>query len=188
MKPTFLHALALLGLLSAAGCSSPSTHLQRLARDQQVDMETKAHSGDEMRAAEARTAKRVERVRQWIEHGEVKSADDHFHAALVLVQSNQEADLDEANAQALKAAELGENRGFRVSAEAFDKLMVKRGLAQRYGTQFMWEPVLRGWRLYATDPRTTDAERAAMGVPSMAQLLEQEKALNATVQKPIAAH
>jgi len=52
------------------------------------------------------------------------------------------------------------------------------GAAQRYGTQYIYEPVLRGWRLYPYDVRTTDEERKAMGVPPLSELIKGEELLN----------
>ncbi|MFM7281929.1 MAG: hypothetical protein ACKO32_09135, partial [Planctomycetia bacterium] len=49
------------------------------------------------------------------------TARDQFYAALVLVESDRPEDLEAAQLIALKAAEGGENRGFRVAAEAQDR-------------------------------------------------------------------
>lgn len=176
MKSTPL-LLGLLLLLST-GCYSPSSALQRLAREQRDDVTARVSSGAEARELEARTHERAQKVRELLADCGSTKASDHLNASLVLVQSNDEFDLVEAQKAGLKAAELGDNRGFRVAAEALDKQMMKQGKMQRYGTQFVWEPVLHAWRLYNTDPRTTDEERKAMGVPPLAQLLEQEKLLN----------
>lgn len=182
--PVLLLALALTGL---AACASTSGSLERLAREQREAMLERAHSGDEARANERRAHERGARVCDLVADEQDLKAGDHLHAALVLVQCNDEAYLERAQQHGLAAAELGDNRGFRVAAEAQDKLLMKRGMMQRFGTQFVWEPVLRAWRLYATDPRTTDEERKAMGVPSLAQLLEQEKALNAPPKSGVGA-
>lgn len=184
-----IHAIALVLLAaSTTGCHSPSSALQRLAREQHDDLSVRVTSGDEARELEARSHERALRVRELLADPEANKASDQLNAALVLVQSNDETDLVEAQKAGLKAAELGDNRGFRVAAEALDKQMMKQGKMQRYGTQFVWEPVLHAWRLYNTDPRTTDEERRAMGVPPMAQLLEQEKLLNERQKKTDARH
>jgi hypothetical protein len=52
-----------------------------------------------------------------------------------------------------------------------------RGEPQRYGTQYVSVPGY-GWVLYRWDPATTDAERASMGVPPLAEALERLKTLN----------
>ena len=168
----------LLALAALAGCATPSSTLRGLAQDQHDDVVMPLRNSSDALALAQRAMIRADKVAQLIQEGKVETAADHFNAALVLVQCTRENDLLVAHEQALAAAELGEKRGFRVAAEAIDKLMVKRGMLQRYGTQFVWEPVLRAWRLYPLDPRTTDAERMAMGVPALEGLKRQEAELN----------
>ena len=175
-----LHSLTacLLLLATLSGCRSPSATLRGLAQDQRDDVLTPLKNSEDAKALEQRLQQRAGKVLKLLAEEDVGSAADHYYAALVLVQCPQAADLERANELALAAAELGEARGFRVAAEALDKQMLKRGMLQRYGTQFVWEPVLRAWRLYPVDPRTTDAERKAMGVPALEELKQQEAALN----------
>ncbi len=175
-----LHAptLLLAALAALAGCRSPSTSLRGLAQDQRDDVLTPLQGTEDAEALKKRSLERAERVRVLLGEKGVGSAADHYYAALVLVQCPREADLELAQVQALEAAKLGEPHGFRVAAEAQDKLLLRRGMMQRYGTQFVWEPVLRAWRLHPIDPRTSDAERHAMGVPPLAELKQQEAALN----------
>jgi len=173
-----LPAQALFLALAALGCATPSSTLRGLAQDQHDDVVMPLRNSSDALALAQRSMVRADKVAKLIHEGKVESAADHFHAALVLVQCTRENGLAVAHEQALAAAELGESRGFRVAAEAVDKLMVKRGMLQRYGTQFVWEPVLRAWRLYPLDPRTTDAERQAMGVPTLEGIKRQEAELN----------
>jgi hypothetical protein len=175
-----LHASAalLVALAVLCGCATSSATLRGLAEDQRDDVVTRPRTVEEARALQLRTAERADKVHALLDKQAVESAADHFYAALVLVQCTRESDLALAHEQALVAAELGEARGLRVAAEACDKLLVKRGMLQRYGTQFVWEPVLSAWRLYPMDPSTTDAERLALGVPALADLQKQAEALN----------
>jgi len=171
-------ALFLAAFAALTGCHSPSTSLRGLAQDQRDDVFTPVKTAADAESRRERSMERAAKVRKLLAMEGVGSAADRYYAALVLVQCPTEADLELAQQQALAAAEQGEPRGFRVAAEALDKLMVKRGMMQRYGTQFVWEPVLRAWRLYPLDPRTTDVERKAMGVPPLEELRQQEAALN----------
>ncbi len=170
--------LFLAALAALAGCHSTSTSLRGLAQDQRDDVLTPVKSSEDAAGLKQRSQERADKVRRLLAQKDVGSAADHFYAALVLVQCTRDTDLELAHEQALAAAQLGEPRGFRVAAEAQDKLLLKRGMLQRYGTQFVWEPVLRAWRLYPIDPHTTDAERKAMGVPPLAELKQQEATLN----------
>jgi hypothetical protein len=154
--------------------------LEKLAGEQRREAQSEVRRPDEALAKTERLQQRAEKVREILaQPGQELSAIDQLHAALVLVESDRPEDLEAALMIALKSAESGENRGFRVAAEAQDRLLVKRGMAQRYGTQFVWEPVNRIWRLYPVDPRTSDAERKAMGVPTMSELKAREAKLNA---------
>jgi hypothetical protein len=173
-----MKALLFLALCALAGCHSPSTSLRGLAQDQRDDVLTPVKTAEDAANRKSRSQERAAKVRKLLAEQGVGSAADRYYAALVLVQCPTEADLELAQQQALAAADQGEPRGFRVAAEAQDKLLVKRGMLQRYGTQFVWEPVLRAWRLYPIDPRTTDVERKAMGVPPLEELHQQEATLN----------
>lgn len=168
----------LLLLLAACVTASPSSRLERMCTELHQEITGRRVGQGEDVAGWKRQEERLEDVRAIVDRKELASAADHFHAAVLLVETNKEADLASAHELALRAAELGEDRGLRVAAEAQDKLCVKRRIAQRYGTQFVWEPVVKGWRLYPVDPATTDAVRAAMGVEPMEKLLEREAELN----------
>jgi hypothetical protein len=78
---------------------------------------------------------------------------------------------------------MGESRGARVMAEAVDKRLMLAGAPQKYGTQFVFEFVLDSWRLYPIDPGTTDNMRAAVSVPSYADLLAAEDEMNRAHKK-----
>jgi len=129
-------------------------------------------------SAIARQHERAAKVKAIYDAGKLKDAQDFFEAAIVLVETDDIDMLKLSETLALKAAEMGEDRGFRVAAEAEDKQLVRMGAAQRYGTQYIYEPVLRGWRLYPYDVRTTDEERKAMGVPPLSELIKGEELLN----------
>lgn len=137
-------------------------------------------SSNDAEAIAARQKERIEVLRQMYKAGEIQGRDEQFKAAVILVDGDLLSDLMLAYDFALDAARQGDDRGFRVAAEAFDKEMVKQGLQQRYGTQFVYEPVIKAWRLYPCDPNTSDAERKAMGVAPMDELMKQAARLNRT--------
>jgi hypothetical protein len=153
--------------------------------DIQRDAAEQSSGTSEPSQLRARRESRAAKAKEIVAAGGATTAADYLHAAVILVETDSDENLGLALDLALKAAELGEDRGFRVAAEATDKHLVKLGMHQRYGTQYTYEHVLKAWRLYPVDPRTTDAERQAMGVPTMEKLLEAEAALNAgTSQRP----
>jgi hypothetical protein len=132
------------------------------------------HDAEAITRQNARAAK----VTQLYEAGGLETAQDYFQAALVLVETDDIAVLKLSETLAMKSAEMGDEHAKRVAAEAIDKQLVRLGLPQRYGTQYIYEPILRGWRLYSYDPSTTDEQRAEMGVPPLTELIAGEAILN----------
>lgn len=131
---------------------------------------------------QARQEQRREKVRAFIDEERLESAEDFLYAGAILSSSPVQADLLTAQMAGLRAAELGEDRGFRVAAEAIDRHRMHNGLPQRFGTQYYYEEVLQKWRLYPVDPQTSDAERAAMGVEPLAVLAQKTELLNESVR------
>jgi hypothetical protein len=169
--------LALALVLALPACAASAT--PRLERMYERSL---ARPGD---AAEREALAALERERMgWIEEvramharGALKRERDLLIAATLLLDSPDVADLDLARDLALAAAERGDERGFPLAAEAIDRALMLRGEPQRYGTQYVSVPGY-GWVLYRWDPATTDAERASMGVPPLAEALERLKTLN----------
>jgi hypothetical protein len=125
------------------------------------------------------SAARAAEVHKMIDAGEITTPKERFQAAVLLVETNDPADMKLGEQLAQQAAAGGEKLAPRVVAEAIDKQLVLQHLPQRYGTQYEWVTALGGWRLYPVDARTTDADQAAVGVPPLASLYEAEKKLNA---------
>jgi len=173
LLPTALLALALLG-----GCRSTSESLRIMYGNSVRD---RTGEGNFSRLDESyleQQENRYEIVRGYIKDEKLQSAEDYLYAGVILSTSGFEDDLVAAGACGLKAAELGEDRGFRVAAEAVDRRLMLAGRPQRYGTQYYYVEVIQKWRLYPVDPKTTDLERQAMGVGTFEQLRAREAELN----------
>jgi hypothetical protein len=123
-------------------------------------------------------AQRFAEVVTWYDAGELASAAQRFWAGAILVRSDEPMHLVLAESLGASAALMGEHRGRLVQAEARDRTAMLLGEPQPYGTQSVFVPVTGTWRLYAVDPRTTDAQRRAMGLPSLAELEAQTKTRN----------
>lgn len=163
----------------AAACSSPSGRLGRMYTSLQTDIADHGSDTEIDPNVAKRHVERAAEVRKMVEAGEVTAGIDQFHAAVLLVETNAPEDLKLAEQLACQSAEQGVELARRVAAEAIDKQLVQQHLPQRYGTQYEWIFVLRAWRLYPIDPRTTDADRRAMGVPPLAEIRAGEDRLNA---------
>ena len=69
---------------------------------------------------------------------------------------------------ALQADALGHRAARWLAAAALDRSLMYAGRPQKYGTNMVPDGV--GWRVWDVDPATTDEERAAWDVPSLAEM------------------
>lgn len=141
------------------GFEDPSAELERLAEEQINDLDS---TGDE-RTRRGRT--RRERVLALYGQGALRSPQDNYHAALVMLYGDDIAHFELAKTFAQRAGALGESRAWSVIAAAWDRSLLGRGQPQRFGTQFVREQ--GRWSLGQVDPRVTDAQRALYGVPPL---------------------
>lgn len=165
-----------LTLLVACGSLPPAERLERLY--EQGLAEEGSTDADEQAEVEERRRERADEVREILAADVPLMPLDQLHAAAVLVDSRDPADLALARDLALDAAERGAEDGFALAAEAIDRECLQRGIPQRYGTQYIYSPVTSQWFLYEWDPATTDVERRAMGVPTLAEALARVRELN----------
>ena len=127
----------------------------------------------------ARDDARLARVKAILDAGGAKVSIDYFHAAMVFQHGHELADYQRAHDLALKAAELdpSDSTARWLAAASEDRLLMNLGKPQKYGTQYRKEGDV--WELYPVDPAVTDAERAAWGVPSLAEAQAKVAKMNA---------
>jgi hypothetical protein len=130
-----------------------------------------------------RDAERLRRVAELVDAGEARTGEDCYHAAMVFQHGAQLADYRRAHELALRAAELGHRPGRWLAAAAYDRWLMRQDRLQKYGTQYRAGEA--GWELYPVDPETTDDERAAWDVPTLARARQQAEEL--TAARPPAA-
>ena len=118
-------------------------------------------------------------VRALLQAGGVRTSADHFHAAMVFQHGEELDDIRLAFALAQVSATLDPSRKQArwLSAASWDRMLMQKNVPQWYGTQYH-QPLPGGpTELYKIDETAiSDAERAAMGVPSLQEardLLEQ---------------
>src|SRR5262249_28252166 len=125
----------------------------------------------------ARDWDRRRRVLELLAAGEVVDGPDHFHAAMVFQHVGSQESFRRARTLALRAVELGHRPGRWLAAAALDRLLVRRGQRQKYGTQCrIWGDEVM---LVEVDPSTTDEERAEWDVPPLAAALRRAKGVMA---------
>lgn len=186
-SPPALRSLAAPLLLIAASlvscaASTPTVDLgatpAALYRSMTADMDRRGGSAAVFEAAAERQLQREAELLRRVEEGEIRSAEEHFHAGAVLVRSDDMATLLQAESLGRKAAILGDERGKPVAAEAVDRQALVSGAPQTYGTQYVYNVVTGNWQVYLVDPETTDEERAEAGLPPLSWFQGRVRQLN----------
>lgn len=118
-------------------------------------------------------------VLERVEAGAPKVADDWYHAAMIMQHGEGEAPIERAHAWALRAVELDPDHASArwLAAAAEDRLLMRRGVPQRYGTQYVKRD--GRWVLYEVDESVSDEERAAWNVPPLAEAQRRAEQMNA---------
>ena len=115
-------------------------------------------------------AERRARVLALMREGAMRTAADHYHAAMVFQHGNGLDDIRLAHALSTLASTLApdEIRYRWLVAASWDRIMTTQLQPQWYGTQFHGSDA--GMFLYpVAEDAVDDTERARMGVPSLAQ-------------------
>jgi hypothetical protein len=124
---------------------------------------------------------RQARAAEILKAGDVRTADDYFNAALIFQHGDAVEDTELALALATTAVRIDStNKDARMlTAQAWDRILVKRGKPQWYGTQFFKDKASGKWEMSPTDPTAvTEAQREAMGIPTIAETRAHLDALN----------
>ncbi len=111
--------------------------------------------------------------------GAVRDADDFLHATFLFQHGERLEHWAMAHLLARTAADMGHPRAPYMVAASHDRWLMRQGLPQKYGTNSVDDGGRA--RVWPYDPRTTDAERAALGVPPLAELLARAERMNADV-------
>jgi hypothetical protein len=86
----------------------------------------------------------------------------------VLEHGTSLEDFANARRYAVIAAKLGDRRGVRLAARAWDRWLVRAGYPQHFGTLARCDE--DGCALHPVDPETTDDERARWDLPPLREL------------------
>lgn len=130
----------------------------------------------------ARDAERRARVQGLLAENASLDAGDLYHAALILQHGEDLEEIWQAHTLAARAAELDYIPARWLAAAALDRWLMYQGRWQRYGTQFV--PDGTGYRLWDVEPTTTDADRAAWDVPSLAEQRAHAHEMSQTEPQP----
>jgi len=154
--------------------------LHQLYLDDQRDR-SPGPGGIDWQTVAPRDRERVRRVRAIVASGVELSADDRYHAAMVLQHGEAREDFELAHELARRAAEEDADhpQARWLAAAALDRALIAAGRPQRYGTQTIREA--DRWVLAPVDPAVTDAERAAWDVPPLATSRARVAAMNGAI-------
>lgn len=187
MKPILLLA----ALVAASGCTA-SRHVPRdnarlaeLFTQDQTDRE----SDDEVhwQGVPRRDAERLAEVRRILDAGDIHSAADYHHAAMLFQHGNDSTDFRRSHELASTAVEMGSERARWLSVASLDRYLISVGQPQRYATQFIETPT--GLFLLRLDSTAvTDAERHRAGARTLAEtrayLAHQNGTLTGSLEPP----
>jgi hypothetical protein len=129
-----------------------------------------------------RDRKRRARVLEIVQAGELKAADDYYHAAMVFQHGNSPDDYQRAHELASKAAELDPAHPVArwLAAASKDRYLWSVGKPQIYGTQFKKDSPDGKWTIEPIDEAAvTDEERRKSGVPTLAETKRRLETMNA---------
>lgn len=119
----------------------------------------------------AEDAERRQAVLAILEDGDVRTALDYYNAAMIFQHGESVDDIRLAHSFASISAALDDSSEAArwLEAATWDRLMLKLGRPQWYGTQFVRDDQGK-WVLYTVDTSAvTDEQRAALSVPSLAE-------------------
>jgi hypothetical protein len=169
-------------LFAAAGMATPgsevapanNSELERLFKEDQDDRKSGA-TGIDWKVVKPRDDARLKRVKELYAAGRLKTGTDWLNAGFILQHGNEPDDFLLAHEMCIAAVAQGEDKARWLAAASEDRFLRKIGRPQRFGTQ--WEPGDKPgtFKLAPTDPGVSDALRAALGVPTLAESKSKEK-------------
>lgn len=148
--------------------------------DRQEHANVPPNNTPEYKALRERDRRRRQRAAELIVAAQLRTAEDHYHAARLFQHGDTPEDAWNAHTLALKSAELGYRPARWLTAAAYDRWLMYQGKSQKYGTQYVSDG--KRHRLWDVEPATTDADRAEWDVPPVAEQLR--KAEEATRHHP----
>lgn len=177
MRPHLLLIAAL--FLSAPACADVAQPVEKAAaaKDNKeltdiFNADQADRSGDNIdwSQVDPRDKARQARVRQIIKDGGLHTPADYNHASFVFQHGDGLEDIRLAHALATISTTMApDDKELRwIVAASWDRMLMYRNQAQWYGTQYKSDE--QGWYLYpVAENAVTDADRQAMGVPTLAE-------------------
>ncbi len=170
-------------LVASIACHADDARLQALVEEDQAD---RAHLPVQVDAARVtqivtRDRERRDKVRLMLASGELRTAADYDNAALIFQHGESADDYRLAHSLATISVTLepGRASALHLIGWSWDRLMLKLGKPQWYGTQFQFDAKAGQWELAPIDETAvTDEERYQLKLPSLAYAREHARQMN----------
>ena len=151
--------------------------LGKLLKEDQADRIAGGVNGD-FSAFKKKDANRKKIVKQMLSNGVVVTGKDLYAAAMIFHHGQSLSDYKTAIKLSEQSIEKGYQKAPWLYAAATDRLLLKQGKKQKFGTQFFKKSPKSKWELSPIEKMTTDEERARFSVPPLAKLKEQINTMN----------
>lgn len=146
-----------------------NTRLTTLFKQDQKDRNFSHGEKEDWDEIKKRDLKRRKEVQSMLHAGEIKTGKDFWSAAMIFQHGPAITHTKKSKSLAKKSMQLGYKKAGWMYAAATDRLLVREGKKQKYGTQFYRKSPKGKWFPHPVNTKTTDEEREALGVPSISK-------------------
>ena len=164
---------------SALTQTSPdNAELARLYREDQSDRADGTKT--DWSKVGPRDKARLARTKELYRENQLNTANDYYHAALILQHGHVPEDFLLAHEFCVVAISKGRNDKYTrwLAAASEDRFLMNIGRPQRFGTQYQAIPANAPYKLYNVDEGVTDELRRQMSTPTLDQAKLREIELN----------
>lgn len=167
--------LAVLVALSCSSvlCAGTGSNLElRKLKDQDQAPRLGNTDAIDWKTLSVQDAQRRKQVVAILADGGARTSEDYYNAALIYQHGDTAEEIELAYSLATLAVKLDPDNGPAkwLTAAAWDRIMMRLGKPQWYGTQYVRPKGADHWQLYTIDEKAvTDDDRKSLGVPSLAQ-------------------
>ncbi len=117
-------------------------------------------------------------VQDIIRKNKLLSAKDYYLAAMIFHHGSGIHDSIKAVNLSEKSHKLGYKKALAFYATCLDRLLIKRGKRQKFGTQYRKKDPQSKWKILPVDSRTTDEERKIYNIAPLKELMKNIEKLN----------
>lgn len=157
-----------------------NAELTRLHNEDQSDRTPADGKAIDWSIVAPRDKARLARTKELYSQNHLITANDYYHAALILQHGNVPEDFLLAHEFCIVAISKGKNDKHTrwLAAASEDRFLMNIGRPQRFGTQYQAYPANAPYKLYKVDEGVTDELRRQLSTPTLAEAKQREVELN----------